>query len=176
MLAPNADPAPWRLMADSPGSTARRKNLARGPSADQNDGSARVVPGQGQIRLRETQYSGGMIRGADGQSVHRPGRSAQKQQGRAPGPLHRLAQSEHRGHQIQQRPAEVMVGDEEVPVIQAEMIDGVARNRPVGHRGSQGACHELVPVPGVAAASGVNHPAPHGAVPFDLGHFGPHGR
>src|SRR5215472_11306169 len=64
-----------------------------------------------------------------------------------------------------------MVGDHEIPVIQAEMVDGGTWDRPVGHRGSHGARHELLPPPGVATAGGVKTPAPHGAVPLDLGHF-----
>lgn len=40
------------------------------------------------------------------------------------GLLHRLAESKHRGHQVQQRPAEVMVGDQDIPVTQPQMVDG----------------------------------------------------
>jgi hypothetical protein len=54
------------------------------------------------------------------------------------------------------------------------MVDRRSGNRPVRHRGSQSACHELLPAPGVAAASGVNTPAPPGAVPLDLGSRGSH--
>jgi hypothetical protein len=38
------------------------------------------------------------------------------------GLLHRLAQSKNRGHQVQQRPAEVMVGDQDIPVTQPQMV------------------------------------------------------
>lgn len=90
--------------------------------------------------------------------------------------LHRLAESKHRGHQVQQRPAEIMVGDQDIPVTQPQMVDGVAGNWPVRYRHSQGACDELLPASGVAMASGVYDPAPHGAVFVDLGHFDPHER
>ena len=88
--------------------------------------------------------------------------------------LHQLAPGEHRGDQVQQRPVEVVVGDQDIPVIQAQMVDRGAGDRPVGRWGSQGACHELLPAAGLAAASGVNAAAPHGAVPLDLGHLGSH--
>ena len=92
-------------------------------------------------------------------------------QGRVRGLLHRLAQGQHCGHQVQQWPREVMVGDQEIPVVQTKMVDGGAGNRPVRHRDSHSACHELLPAPSVATASGVDHPAPHSAVRFDLRYF-----
>src|SRR6516164_1950198 len=54
------------------------------------------------------------------------------------------------------------------------MVDRGTRDRPVGHGGGESACHELLPAPVLAAASGVKAPSPHGTIPPDLSHFGPH--
>jgi hypothetical protein len=89
-------------------------------------------------------------------------------------PLGRFAHGEHRAHQVEQRPGEVVLGDQHLPVTHAKMVNRAAGNRPVWRRGSQRACDEFLPSVGVAAASGVNHPAPHGAVPANLGHHDPH--
>ena len=56
-----------------------------------------------------------------------------------------VALGEHRSHQIQQRPSEVMLGDHDIPVILTQMVDGAARSRPVRQRDSQGARDEFPP-------------------------------
>lgn len=67
-----------------------------------------------------------------------------------------------------------MLGDQDGPVIDAEMVDRAPGNRLVGRPGSQGVCDEFLPGAGVAARGGVNHAALHSAVPADSGHDDPH--
>ena len=88
--------------------------------------------------------------------------------------LHCVALREYRSHQVELRPGEVILGNHDVPVIYAEMVDRPARNGPVRQRDSQGTRDEFLPEADVAAASGLHHPAPHGAVRFDLAHNDPH--
>ena len=89
-------------------------------------------------------------------------------------PLWRFALGEHRSHQVQQRPREVVLGDHDIKVIPAEMADSAAPSRPVRQRDRQGTGDEFIPLEGVAAASGVDHPALDGAIRSDLGHHDPH--
>ena len=67
-----------------------------------------------------------------------------------------------------------MLGDQDGPVIDAEMVDRAPWNRPVGRPGSQGACDEFLPEADVAARGGINHAALRSAVPVDSGHDDPH--
>jgi hypothetical protein len=85
-----------------------------------------------------------------------------------------LADGEHGGDQVIQRPGQVVLGDQDTLLTDAKMVDLAPRNRPVGRRGSQGACDEFLPRAGAAGRGGVNHPAPHGAVRADSGHHDPH--
>jgi hypothetical protein len=74
------------------------------------------------------------------------------------------------GDQVIQRPGQVVLGGQDTLFTDAKMEDRAPRNRPVGRRGSQGACAEVLPRAGAAGRGGVNHPAPHGAVRADPGH------
>ncbi len=89
-------------------------------------------------------------------------------------PLWRFAPGEHCGHQVQQRPGEVVLGDHDIPVIHVQVVDSAPRSRPVRQRDRQGTCGQFLPLEGVAAASGVDDPALDGAVRSDLGHYDPH--
>jgi hypothetical protein len=71
----------------------------------------------------------------------------------------RLANGEHGGDQVIQRPGQVVLSDEDNPVIDAKMVDRPSRNRVVGRWGSQGACGQVLPRADVARRGGVNHPA-----------------
>ena len=50
-----------------------------------------------------------------------------------------LADGEHGGDQVIQRPGQVVLGDQDTLLTDAKMVDRAPRNRPVGRRGSQGA-------------------------------------
>ncbi len=67
-----------------------------------------------------------------------------------------------------------MLGDQDSPVVDSDMVDRAPWDGPVGRPDSQGPCDELLPGTGVAVRGGVNYPAPHGAVPVDSGHDDPH--
>ena len=67
-----------------------------------------------------------------------------------------------------------MIGDQGVLLADAQMIDGAAWSRPLRQREGQGAGDEHLPAAGVAASCGLDHPALHGAVPLDSGHYDPH--
>ena len=94
--------------------------------------------------------------------------------GRTVKPLWRSALGEHRGHQAQQRPGEVVLGDHDIPVIHTKMVDSATRSWPIRQRDRQGPGDEILPLEGVTAASGVDHPALDGAIRSDLGHHDPH--
>jgi len=49
------------------------------------------------------------------------------------------------GHQVVQRPGQVMLGDQHNLLIDAKMVDRIPRNRPVERRASQGAGDEVPP-------------------------------
>ena len=89
--------------------------------------------------------------------------------------LHCLTDGQYGRHQVGQRPGQVMLGDKHGPLIDTEMVDGPSRGRAVGRHDSQRAGDEILPLASVTAPGGVNHPAPHGPVPFDSGHYDPHG-
>src|SRR5271154_157837 len=92
----------------------------------------------------------------------------------ASGSMWRLADSQHGSDQVGQRPGQVLLGDQDNPVIGAKMADRPSRNRAVGRPRGQGPCEEFLPQASVAGRGGVNHPAPHGAVRTDQGHDDPH--
>ena len=90
------------------------------------------------------------------------------------GSIWRFADGEYGGDQVVQRPGQVVLGDQHNLLIDAKMVDRTPRDRLVGRRGSQGACDEVLPRASIAGRRGVNHPAPHGAVRADSGHYDPH--
>ena len=90
------------------------------------------------------------------------------------GSIWRFADGEHGSDQVGQRPRQVVLGDQDNLLIHAEMVDRIPRNRAVGRRGSQGARGQVLPPGGIAGRRRVNHPAPHGAVRADSGHYDPH--
>ena len=104
------------------------------------------------------------------------GTACEKRAGRLadPGSMWRLADSQHGGDQIVQRPGQVLLGDQDNLVIDAKMADRPFRNRTVRRQGGQGPCEERLPRASVTGRGGVNHPAPHGAVWTDQGHDDPH--
>ena len=54
------------------------------------------------------------------------------------GSIWRLADGEHGGDQVIQRPGQVVLSDQDNPVIDAKMVNRPSRNRVVGRRDSQG--------------------------------------
>jgi hypothetical protein len=86
----------------------------------------------------------------------------------------RLADGQHGGNQVVQRPGQVVPGDQGNLVINAKMADRPSGNRTVGRHGGQGTREQVLPRTGVARRGGVNRAAPHGAVRADQGHDDPH--
>ena len=68
------------------------------------------------------------------------------------GSMRRLADGEHGGDQVIQRPGQVMLSDQDNLVIDAKVVDRPSRNRVVGRRGSQGTYGQVLPraAPGVS--------------------------
>jgi class 3 adenylate cyclase len=88
--------------------------------------------------------------------------------------LDRFAFCQHAHHQFLQRPGDVALGDHDRPVTHADLVDGVARRRPVWRREGRGLLDEFFPAPGVATAFGVEHPAANAPVLRDPGNLKPH--
>src|SRR5258708_15052013 len=59
-------------------------------------------------------------------------------------------------------------------IVNADVVDGPARNRPVRWRSDQGARGEIFPLLAVAALDGIHHAPQHGAVWVDPGRHDPH--
>jgi hypothetical protein len=90
------------------------------------------------------------------------------------GSMWHLADGEHGGDQVIQRPGQVVLSDQDNLVIDSKMVDRPTRNRVVGRRDSQGTFGQFLPWTDIARRGCVNHPAPHGAVLADSGHDDPH--
>jgi hypothetical protein len=92
----------------------------------------------------------------------------------APGRLELLALGQPGHRQVPQSPGELALGDHEGALAHADLIDGVARGRPVGRRGGRGLGNQVLPATGVHAAGGVEHPAADVPILRYPGHLKPH--
>src|SRR5215470_19768341 len=87
-------------------------------------------------------------------------------------PLYQIANRQHGGYQVAQRPSKIGLGDHDHAVVEAKMAHGAACYRAVGRRlGGQGTRDSGLPLAAVAALGGVNHPPPHDAVLLNTGHY-----
>jgi len=67
-----------------------------------------------------------------------------------------------------------VLGGQDHGVIDPDVVNGDARDRPVQRQDGHSAGGELFPLGAVDPAGGVHHAPLHGAVPFDPGHDDPH--
>jgi hypothetical protein len=84
--------------------------------------------------------------------------------------MRRLADGEHGGDQVVQRPGQVVLGDQDNLVFDAKMVDRTPRNRAVG-RGGAARARAMSSSHGPASPdAAVLTIRPHGAVRADSGH------